>query len=135
MKRLGKAALVFAALIAIGLSLDYLNVARKERQLSTAVSNCGGRIGSIPVWPLGTEYRITLTKVPDDDELRQLGVANRMRGWVGIAFRECEINGKDQARLRSGLPNCHLFVIRNDTMTPVGHTEESLDAPERAPEP
>ena len=128
MKHIGKAALIVATLIAIGLPIDYLNVVRKERQLSTAVSNCGGRIGSIPVWPLGTEYRITLTKVPDDDELRQLGIANKMRGWVGIAFQECEINGKDQARLQSGLQNCHLFVNRKDTMTPLGHTEESLDA-------
>jgi hypothetical protein len=135
MKRLGKAVLILATLTAIGLSIDYLNVARKERQLSIAVSNCGGRLGSIAVWPLGTEYRITLTKVPDDDELRQLGVANKMRGWVGIAFQECEISGKDQARLRSGLPNCHMFVIQNDTKTPLGHAEDSPDAPGRPPEP
>lgn len=71
---------------------------------------------------------MTAVEVPNDDELRQLGVASRMRGWVGITFRECEINGKDQARLQSGLQNCHLFVIRNDTMTPLGHTEQSSDA-------
>ena len=123
MKRLGKAALIFIALIAVGLSMDYINVSRKERQLSAVVSNCGGRFGSIPVWPLATEYRIKLSKVPDDDELKQLAIANKMRGWVGIAFEDCEIDSKDKHRLRAGLQNCFLFIVRNGTMTPLGHNE------------
>ena len=123
MKRLGKAVLIFIALIVVGLTIDYFNVARKERQLSAAVSDCGGRLGSIPAWPLGTEYRITLNKVPDDDELIRLALANRMRGWVGIAFVDCEIDRKNQNRLRARLQNCYLFVVRNGTMSALGHNE------------
>lgn len=91
-------------------------------------------MGSIPVWPLGTEYRITLARVPDDKELRDLEIANKMRGWVGIAFQDVEISADDHQRLRSKLQDCHLFVVRDGTMKPLGHIEEESDEPADATE-
>lgn len=111
-----------ATLIAVGLTADHFNGTRKERQLSAAVSAIGGRIGSIPGWPLGTEYRISLTRVPTDEELKQLAVANTTRGWVGIAFQDCEISRQREDRLRASLHNCHLFVVQNGTTSPLGRT-------------
>ncbi|HET6879791.1 MAG TPA: hypothetical protein VFI31_06540 [Pirellulales bacterium] len=119
MKRLAKIGCTLVGLIAVGLAIDYVNVARKERLLLNAVSECDGRLGSIPVWPLGTEYRITLTSVPSKSQLRALAIANEMRGWVGIAFNNCVISQEDSERLLVALPNCHLFVVKEDGTIPM----------------
>jgi hypothetical protein len=38
------------------LTVDYFRVEAKDRRVATAVSRLGGRMGSLPLWPLGTEY-------------------------------------------------------------------------------
>ncbi|MCO6046766.1 hypothetical protein NG895_22950 [Aeoliella sp. ICT_H6.2] len=119
MKRFSKFILLLAALAAIALAIDYWNVTRKENLLSHAVSQIGGRNGSIPLWPLGTEYRITLTSLPTPDQLDQLRIANNMRGWVGIAFENCELAVDDVNRLRANLDRCHLFVVQDGKMSPL----------------
>jgi hypothetical protein len=80
MNRFAKFAFGIVVLAAVALAFDYWNVTRKEKLLSNAVSRIGGRNGSIPVWPLGTEYRITLTAVPNAEQLEELKIANQMRG-------------------------------------------------------
>ena len=50
MKRFLKYILLLAALAAIALAIDYRNVTRKEKLLFSAISQIGGRIGSIPWW-------------------------------------------------------------------------------------
>ena len=120
MKRFAKITYTLAGLITVGLVIDYVNVGRKEKLLSRAVSQCGGRIGSIPVWPLGTEYRITLSSVPSNSQLHSLRIANHMRGWVGIAFNDCEISQEESKRLLVALPKCHLYIIKDGEMLPVG---------------
>ncbi len=75
--------------------VDIINISRKEKRLSRAVGLIGGRSGSIPFWPLGTEYRVTLTAVPSSSQLEELKIANRLRGWVGIAFEDCDLSEKD----------------------------------------
>lgn len=119
MKRFSKYILLLAALAAIALAIDYRNVTRKEKLLFSAISEIGGRSGSIPLWPLGTEYRITLTSIPTREQLAQLKIANIMRGWVGIAFEDCELNADDRDRLREVLVRCHLYVVQDGKMIPM----------------
>ena len=119
MKRFSKHILLLAALAVATLTIDYWNVTRKEKLLSNAVSKIGGRNGSIPAWPFGTEYRITLTAIPAPGQLDQLKIANKMRGWVGIAFEDCEPTADDSDRLRRYLERCHLFVVQDGKMSPM----------------
>ncbi|QDV40202.1 hypothetical protein Enr13x_00080 [Stieleria neptunia] len=129
MNRLIRFTLAVLVVAACVLLLDYLNVSRKERQLSHAVNTIGGRYGSLPCWPLGTEYRITLTSVPDPGQLRGLTVANSMRGWVGIAFEDCELSHADIDRILTELPQCHLFVVHD------GHHKKLSQSRDKADEP
>lgn len=62
MERLGRIALILIALVAFGLTFDYFHVAQKERQLASAVSACGGTLGSIPFWPLGPSIALPCPK-------------------------------------------------------------------------
>ena len=119
MKRFLKYILLLAALAAIALAIDYRNVTRKEKLLFSAISQIGGRSGSIPWWPLGTEYRITLTSIPTREQLTQLKIANTMRGWVGIAFEDCDLTADDRDRLREVLVQCHLYVVQDGKMIPL----------------
>jgi hypothetical protein len=127
MNRFAKLVFCLVALAPLALAIDYWNVTRKERLLSRAVSRIGGRNGSIPVWPLGTEYRITLTAVPNVEQLDELRIANQMRGWVGIAFEGCDLNQEDVDRIRQNLPACHLFVVHNGRMTTMTRIEREAD--------
>lgn len=118
-RRLRNAIGFLAALVVLVLVLDYALVRSKEHRLSSAVSELGGQMGSLPTWPLGTEYRITFERPLDQKELDRLKIANRMRGWVGIAFRDCELSETERSTARKALPACHLFVVRDDTMVPM----------------
>ena len=129
MNRIVKIAIALAALIAITLAFDYWNVTRKEKLLSHAVSLVGGRNGSIPLWPIGTEYRIVLTAVPDAEQVDKLRIANQMRGWVGIAFEDCDLTYDDVDRMRKHLPECHLFVVRDGKMTAMENPNSNADDP------
>lgn len=126
MKRASKYIPLVAALSVVALAMDYWNVTRKEKLLSNAVSQIGGRNGSIPLWPLGTEYRITLTSIPIPGHLDDLKIANKMRGWVGIAFEDCELTVEDVDRLRRNLQRCHLFVVHDGTMVPMDDASTKL---------
>ena len=64
----------------------------------------------------------------DGSQLRALAIANQMRGWVGIAFKDCEINQEDSERLLRALPECHLFLIKDGKMMPM--TNASPEAEE-----
>lgn len=116
MKRRPKYILLIAAFATIALAIDYWNVTRKEKLLSSAVLQIGGRSHSIPMWPLGKEYRITLTAIPTHEQLDQLKIANTMRGWVIIAFADCDLSAEDRDRLRSILNCCHLYVVEGGKM-------------------
>ncbi|XZE35657.1 hypothetical protein SH501x_001160 [Pirellulaceae bacterium SH501] len=130
MKRFSKIILLLAVVAAIALAIDYWNVVRKERLLSSAVSQIGGRNGSIPLWPLGTEYSITLTSLPTSEQLEKLRIANKMRGWVGTAFENCELTVEDVDRIRRNLDRCHLYVVRDGKMIPMseGSTERTIQS-------
>ena len=119
-RRLKYAIGILAALVVVMLVVDYALVRSKEARLSSTVSELGGHMGSIPAWPLGTEYRITFERALDDNELERLKIANRMRGSVGIAFRNVELSHTEKASARLALPACHFFVLRDDNMRPMG---------------
>ncbi len=101
---------LFAVLVVILLAVDYARVRAKERRLSSIVSDIGGQVASVPAWPIGTEYRITFERALNDEELERLVIANEMRGWVGIAFRNCELSVSDREKIEAAFPKCHLFV-------------------------
>lgn len=118
-RHLRRAAPFLAIIVVVALVVDYAVVRSKEHRLSLAVSKLGGRMGSLPAWPFGTEYRITFHRPLNQKELDQLEIANRMRGWVGIAFQDFELSEAQMVNTRAALPACHLFVARNDTMVPI----------------
>lgn len=107
------------AMVIIALALDFSLVRSKEGRLSSAVSELGGQMGSLPAWPLGTEYRITFQCSLNQKELDQLKIANRMRGWVGIAFQDCKLSETERFRAREAWPTCHIFVVRDHRMVPM----------------
>ena len=114
---------LFSALLVIGPACDYLNVRRKENRLVDVVDQLGGKTRSIPAWPLGTEYQITLPRVPDSEELKRLAIANQLRGWVGIAFDDCQISQQQKMVLERMLSRCRLFVLEGDRLQPLRFDE------------
>lgn len=120
MKRIRTAVLAFAGTVAVALAIDYATVRHKERRLSTAVSTAGGRMGSLPAWPVGTESRIKFNRTLTDEDLLQLEIANEMRGWVGVAFQDCHLADADQTRIASALRDCHLYLFEGVAMAPFG---------------
>ncbi|MDY0169570.1 MAG: hypothetical protein RBS80_23715 [Thermoguttaceae bacterium] len=135
MKRFAKAVSIIILCVAFIAILDIVNISRKEQRLSEAVRSIGGRSGSIPVWPFGTEYRITLTAVPNESQLQELKIANRLRGWVGIAFEDCDLSDKEVAELVTALPDCHLFVVNGVRLIPLDSTRTEMGEPSDAPQP
>lgn len=111
-------------IVVVLFQIDYWNVRRKEKQLASAVAAIGGRNRSIPAYPLGTEYRIVLNSVPDAKQLEDLQIANHLRGWVGIAFEQCELSEEDVSRIKANLPSCHLFLVdeKEKTLQPLSAT-------------
>ena len=108
--------------IVVALAIDYIRVREKDRRVFHAISQCGGRCGSIPFWPLGTEYRITFSRALTSDELDQLRELNSLRGSVGVAFVDCELS-IDQAReATTKLHNCKLYRVTDGAMSALnGH--------------
>ena len=127
MNRSAKFILCVLVVAGVSLPLDYRNVRRKERLLSQVVSEIGGRHTGIPLWPLGSEYHVTLTAVPNAEQLNKLTIANQLRGSVGIWFKDCEPNQEEVDHIRQNLPACQLFVIRNGTISPMGKSEKRAD--------
>jgi len=108
------AAMMLVIAIGVWLTIDSIVVEFKEARISHLVVGCGGTMGSIPMWPLGTEYRIVLKKRLTLNQVRQLTLLNRMRGWVGVAFQDCDYSTKEIQKIRQILNRCHLFCIGSD---------------------
>jgi len=108
---------LIAVIIAVALAIDYLRVRAKDRRVFHAISQCGGRCGSIPVWPLGTEYRITFYRALTSDELGQLRELNSLRGCVGVAFVDCELSAEQAREATAKLHNCGLYRVIEGEMS------------------
>ena len=135
MKQFARTVLTIILCVVFIAIADIANISRKEKRLSRAVRSIGGRSGSIPVWPLGTEYRVTLTALPNDSQLEELKIANRLRGWVGIAFEDCDLSEKDVSELLTALPYCHLFVVNGRGLVPFSAIRPEMGEPSDAPQP
>ncbi|WP_222436203.1 hypothetical protein [Rubripirellula reticaptiva] len=134
MRQIAKTASIIILCVVVIAIVDIVNVSRKEQRLSRSVKSIGGRTGSIPVWPFGTEYRVTLTAMPNDSQLEELTIANRLRGWVGIAFEDCDLSDTEVSRLLTALPDCHLFIVNGTGMIPFGSIRPEMGEPSNAPE-
>ena len=129
MRQFAKTVLIIILCVVFIAIVDIVNISRKEKRLSRVIRSIGGRSGSIPVWPLGTEYRVTLTAVPNDSQLEDLKIANRLRGWVGIAFEDCDLAEKDVSQLLTALPDCHLFIVNGRGLISFGSIRPEMGEP------
>jgi hypothetical protein len=110
---------LIVVLIVVGLTVDYCRVQAKEHRVFRTISQFGGRSVSIPAWPIGAENRNTFTRALTSQELAELHELNTLRGWVGVAFEDCELSD-DQIREAVGnLPRCKLFRVVDGDMSPL----------------
>ena len=109
MKRFKLVVATALALATICLVLDYYRVNAKDARVVSAVKQLGGRFGSIPVWPLGTEYRISFDHPLTEPQLNQLAELNNLRGWVGVRFVDCDLSASQQADAIRLLESCHIY--------------------------
>ena len=110
---------LIVVLIVVGLTIDYCCVQAKERRVVHMITQLGGRSGSIPAWPFGTEYHITFTRALTTEELARLHELNTLRGWVGVAFEDCKLSDSQVREAVANLPNCELFCIVDGDMSPL----------------
>jgi len=98
------------------LTVDYFRVEAKDRRVATAVSRLGGRMGSLPLWPLGTEYHISFSRALNDDELDSLAELNSLRGHVGVMFSDCDLSETQEGQIRRKLASCFVLWDHADTV-------------------
>lgn len=108
MKRFSKHALLLVTSGFIALAIDNWNVTRKAKLFSNSVSQIGGRNGSSPVWPLGTEYRITLTAIdPHSSTVRPTQVRMAKR-FSRLACKDLQLNPLSGERCQQRVENASL---------------------------
>lgn len=109
---------VFILIVSVlALIVDYARVQARDVRVGTSIKEFGGRMTSIPVWPLGAEYGISFPHPLSTEQIDQLKELNSLRGTVGIAFIECELSEKQKHELATKFPNCFVFqVFGNDTI-------------------
>ena len=98
------------------LTFDYFRVEAKDRRVSNAVSRLGGRMGSLPLWPIGTEYYVTFPRELNEDELDSLVELNALRGHVGVQFLDCDLSETQQELIRRKLASCFVLWYNADTV-------------------
>jgi hypothetical protein len=111
------------AVVALALLIDHILIEAKERRVSHAISRCGGRMGSIPFWPMGTEYRVTFPRPLTSRELDELAELNSLRGSVGVAFIDCELSKDQIDEARRKLPNCALIRVIEGNASILGRAD------------
>ena len=97
----------FAALLAI----DYMLVRAKEKHAAPTVSQANGRMGSLPGWPIGSEYRVTFDRPLAQRDLSQLTILNTLRGSVVVAFVDCQLTNEQIAEVVNALPHCLVVQV------------------------
>ncbi len=106
--------LVMAVWFAIKEYRDDIN----KRRAFAVVSDLGGRIGSIPCWPLGDEIRVEFHgKQFSKEELNRLDALNPLtsRHTIGILFVDTNLTRDDIIKVRHLLPRCVLIRVVNGT--------------------
>ena len=117
MRYLRRGILVAIVLTVVGLPTDYILVRNKIARVATAVSECGGKMGSIPLWPLGSESRVSFRHTLSSQQLDRLAELNSLRGTVGVAFVDCELSEVEIKDALAKLPNCALFRVNSNNST------------------
>lgn len=112
--RLTKIVLIATSCVAVGLAVDYFLIRHKESQIIGVVSDCGGKCFSIPVWPLGTEYRISFSSPLTAEQILDLAPLNHLRGSVSVAFPECAFPESEALYIKDTLHRCRLFSLTED---------------------
>ena len=87
--------------------------ARNKTAAFSVVRDLGGRIGSVPFEPIGTEYRISFhNREFSAEELDRLTVLNRLTGrnTVGVSFVESNVTPEQITSLRRRMPD--VTVVR-----------------------
>lgn len=113
MRRRRQAIRLIVAIIAILLTVDYIRVRARIGRVSHSISRFGGRCGSIPFWPIGAEYRITLPRALTSIELCDLAELNSLRGTVHVAFVDCELSTDQTLETIEKLHGCKLYRVIN----------------------
>ncbi len=111
MRYLKTAIWVTIVAMVVGLPMDYVFVRFKDKRVAKAVSECGGRMRSIPIWPIGTEYRITFRSPLTPQQLDRLTELNSLCGTVAIAFVDCELSDAEASEAIDKLPKCLLIKV------------------------
>lgn len=117
MRPIKRGIMVAIAVTFVGLPTDYFLARNKNTRVAKAVSECGGGMGSIPIWPLGTEYRITFRSPLTTQQLDRLTELNSLRGTVRIAFVDCELSDDEVNEAVARLPNCLLIKVNDNNST------------------
>jgi hypothetical protein len=106
---------IFVAGIVL-LTVDYFRVEARDRRVAAAVARLGGRMGSLPLWPMGTEYHISFSHALTGDELGSLAELNSLRGHVGVKFSDCDLSEMQQEQIRRNLASCFVLWDNGDTV-------------------
>jgi hypothetical protein len=123
MRRIKQIALILIALAFVALAVDYTLVRAKEKRTAVAIARCGGRRSSLPLWPIGTEYVVSFRRPLTTDELDQLHELNKLRGYVGVVFVNCELSAAEQRDAVEKLPNCHVFLSNGNERIALPHRD------------
>jgi hypothetical protein len=98
------------------LTFDYFRVEAQDRRVSIAVSRLGGWMGSMPLWPFGSEYCVSFPRALNEDELDSLVELNALRGDVGAQFSDCDLSETQQELIRRKLASCFVLWDNADTV-------------------
>lgn len=93
------------------LAADYVMVRAKDSRAGSVVHQLGGKMYSIPLWPLGTEYRVSFDSSPTVEQIQELRILNHLRDSVSVAFPECSYSKDQVNKIKETLSQCHLFSI------------------------
>ena len=111
---------VCLALCVCMLLLDYFLVEAKNRRVAKVVTRQGGRMRSLPVWPLGAEYWISFPHPLGSQELDELMELNTLRGSVVVAFVDCNPTQNQIHEATLKLRNCRLRRVAGSEMSRLG---------------
>lgn len=62
---------------------------------------------------------MTFPRALTSDQLDQLAELNSLRGWVGVAFVDCELSANQAREAIAKLPNCKLDHVVDGTFNAI----------------
>jgi hypothetical protein len=117
MKRVKQLLVVFVAIVATLISVRYYRHQRDRRLALPVVADLGGKVGSIPFEPFGSEYRISFEgRLLTREDLDRLVALNPLasRNSVGIKFENSGLTPEDIQYVKQILPDVHILPMVDD---------------------